>query len=98
MHIRDKAGKRNGYFYGHDDVLFYIASPSTKNKIRSGIYVDNSGNYNGFTTDVGVYADDFSPGVKNVEIRSRYNSSYGTINGTYKVDVYKLTPPFTIFE
>ena len=100
VHLRDKAGKRTGYFYGHDDMVVLPSGVAYSNSQVArqlsfctdvGVYTVTSGSY-------GVYLSSVSPLNKKVTISSKYSSSYGTINGTYKVDVYKLTPPFTMFE
>lgn len=108
VHIRDKAGKRAGYIYGSDALFFHFAlanGTTTSSTTRPGslFYVNSSGNYaiNG-SVGYGVYAYRlyYTSSSHYVQIYSRYNSSYGTINGTFKVDVYKLTMPsgMTLFE
>lgn len=105
--IRDTAGKRAGYFYGTDN--FFVnntpingdSSSSTSYRAGHNYRYTSDGKYevvtNG-TNGYGIYADAiYSDG--RIRIRSRYNSSYSlTINGTYKVEVYLLTPPSAIFE
>ena len=107
VHIRDKAGKRNGYFYGHDAIFlsYGLANNSTGNittKPFVTYYTNSSGAYAGGSASYGVYARGLYYTSDNhyVEIYERYNSGYGTINGTYKVEVYKLTIPtgFLVFD
>ena len=100
VHIRDKAGKRTGYFYGSDTMFFHynLANNSTgASSIRAVVLfnVNSTGSYSETATAYGVYAHRLYYTSSNhyVQIYSRYNSSYGTINGTFKVDVYKLTMP-----
>lgn len=107
--IRDKAGKRNGFFYGTDTffvnayagkgssqslisirptILYsFDANGKTKFNPTSGGYVftNNSGSY-------GVYAATIT-NARGITIQARYNSNAGTINGTYKVDIYLLKWP-----
>ena len=101
VHIRDKAGKRNGYYYGSDTIFFHaqLASGSTNSySIRPvfTIRANSDGTYTGAASAYGVYAYSLYYTSSNhyVKIYSRYNSSTTlTINGTYKCDVYVLTPP-----
>ena len=99
VRIRDTEGKRNGYFYGTDE-FFYNTLPNsgTNTSISTAIRVymkyDN-GLYTYSTTassGYGVWADTlYSDG--RIRIRKRYNSnSSGTIDGTFKVEVYLLAP------
>lgn len=104
IRIRDTAGKRNGYFYGSDTFFMnmYPASNITPTNASNGIItniwnVNSNGIYGqiyGYgSTGYGVYASTvYRDGM--IGIRKRYNSSYsGTVNGTYKVEVYLLDPP-----
>jgi len=101
VRIRDTAGKKTGYSYGTDN---YFANQCPKNDAsanrvnlgcRYNIYVNSNGNYamvaDSATSGYGVYADTL---YNNGDIRicRRYSSSFGTINGTYKVEVYLLDP------
>lgn len=102
VHVRDKAGKRNGYFYGSDTLfLNYVLANGSTDYVgtRPAIttYVNNNAYaiYNA-STAYGVFGYRLYQTSSNhyVQIYSRYNSTYSkTINGTYKVDVYKLTFP-----
>lgn len=104
--VRDKAGKRNGYFYGTDVFLFNRnpaeGSTSTKSlssNSQGGVsvtyrYADNAMStysaYNGY----GLYGYSVSS-AGNVVVRHRYNASYSlTIDGTYLIDIYLITGPF----
>lgn len=97
--IRDKAGKRNGYFLGSDVYFFnrQAANGGTStmnNAARATHNVDSNGdyqfNYYGGTNGYGVYAYSLSSSG-DVIIYSRYNStSSRTINGTFNVEVYLL--------
>lgn len=97
VHIRDKAGKRSGYFFGSD--AFFINSNATMlggttfsapvvcyTKYTSSGYSSASGQY-------GVYGYSISSGGT-LTVRRRYNSSNSTtINGTYVTNVYALDLP-----
>ena len=108
IHVRDKAGKRNGYFFGNDTIFSNVTTANgNPNGILSQaqkmvISVSSAGTYSIGSSSYGVYAYTVSKtqAEHNVLIKSKYNSSNGTINGTYKVDVYKLTPASgrTIFD
>lgn len=103
VRIRDTAGKRNGYFYGSDNFSYNI-NPANGNTFARYIttvyhyitrYSDNkfavygvSGIYGS-----GIYSDTIYNDGR-IRICSKYNSTNSlTINGTYKVEVYLLTPP-----
>lgn len=100
--VRDKAGKRAGYFLGSD--AFFInyrkANGSTSALTYGGriiTYYSTSSQYGQYvgatTTGYGVYGYSITnAGV--VNIYRRYNSNYSlTINGTYKVEVYAMDFP-----
>lgn len=100
--VRDTSGKRNGYFYGCD-TFFYNQYPangsSSTTETNVGIRYTIRYTNNAFgmtvgstTTGYGVYADTvYSNG--DIRIRRRYNSSISlTVNSTYKVEVYLLSP------
>ena len=105
VHIRDKAGKRGGHFYGSD--AFFI-NYNKENHSSSAfatpavlcIRYTSSSTYSGTAGQYGVYA--YSIGSSGtLTIRSKYNSSYSfTIDGTFQVDVYTLDLPdgLTLFE
>jgi len=106
VHIRDKAGPRAGYFYGTDTYYdnYYKANGAattmtigctqvlrftTASQYASSAYAAASA--------YGLYAYSLTSGGK-LTIRARYNSSYSlTVNGTYTIDVYLITPPKAIF-
>lgn len=106
IHIRDKAGKRSGYFYGSES--FFINRTPVNN--QTGTYLRNPSYYcikygsnvyeglgNG-STPFGVYAYEIkSTGVLTIYAKSTSNL---TINGTYLIDVYLLDLPsgLTLFE
>lgn len=100
VHVRDKAGKRNGYNYGSDTIFFHyqLANNNTNSLSIRPVFVVNvssSGSYSGAASAYGVYAYRlyYTSANHYVQIYSRYSSSYGTINGTFVCDVYKLTMP-----
>lgn len=97
VRIRDTAGKRNGYFYGSDNIysntVLKNGSSATSVAITGRLvirYYNDS--YSTTTSNYGVYTGSlYNDG--NIVIMTRYNSSNSrTINGTYKVEVYLLDP------
>lgn len=98
VRIRDKEGKRAGYFVGSDA---YFMNYNKANGSTSAFAVPavmcyrytTSSAWAGTAGQYGVYGYSISnAGV--VTIRRRYNSNYSlTINSTYQVDVFKLTYP-----
>lgn len=102
VRVRDKAGKRAGYFLGTD--TFFInyrkANNSTSSCTYAGriiTYYNSSNQYGQYigatTTGYGVYGYSITnAGV--VNIYRRYSGSNSlTIDGTYTVEVYSLTYP-----
>lgn len=105
VHIRDKAGKRAGYFYGSDTFFVNVqcgnGSTST-NTVQASEYirVSSSGTYAAANGQYGVWGYSISSAGALV-IRRRYNSSNTlTIDGTFQVDVYTLDLPdnLTLFD
>ena len=98
VRIRDKAGKRAGYMYGTDTVFINAnkknGSTSTySTKMTTVIRYSTSSQWACYIGNYGLYAYSISNAGK-ILIYSRYNSTNTlTINGTYTIEVYKLTPP-----
>ncbi len=99
--IRDKAGKRNGYFRGSDAFVInnYAANGTSSNptpvKVCDGY--DAGGKFVQTTSGYGVYLSSVAKSTNSdggsLLIKARYSSSYGTINGTFLVEVYALSWP-----
>lgn len=92
VRIRDKAGVRDGYFIENDSWfanLYQYKSQTTLlsicGKLSIGEGVVSSSAY-------GVYPYSISSDGT-VTIKAKYSSSYGTIDGTYVVEVYALKWP-----
>lgn len=99
VRIRDKAGKRPGYFLGTDNFFFNSrkASGTTHDCdhcARVLYYRTTYSSYYAYTRDpYGIYAYSISKEGE-VRIYSKYSSGYsGIIDGTYKVEVYALDYP-----
>ena len=111
VRVRDKAGKRAGYWYGSDAFFqnIYPANGVTTSKLSNRAvftyalkspdetFAFNVVGGNG-NASYGVYAQsitlgDRTSGQCTIELYGRYSSSYGTISGTYVVEVYALNWP-----
>ncbi len=96
--IRDKAGKRAGYFYGSDTfwINANIANGSTSaysTAARMILRYSTSSQWGAYSGGYGVYGYDVNSAGR-VRIYQRYSSSYSlTINGTYIVEIYSLDWP-----
>lgn len=99
IRIRDKAGKRNGYFYG-SDAIFSNPHPANGSSTtafaapaRNTYMCDSNGNYTQNVSANGVFPYDINSSGR-IRIASRYNATSSlTINGTYKIEVYALPYP-----
>lgn len=98
VRVRDKAGKKAGYMFGTDTLFFNAnnANGSTSTfstKITNVIRYSTSSQWACYTGNYGVYGYSISSAGK-ILIYSRYNSTNTlTINGTYVIEVYKLSLP-----
>lgn len=101
VRIRDTAGKREGYFYGSDQFFMNYIPINGRTEIDtsvSGRFYTSYANevfdtgYHSGTSGYGVYADTlYSDG--RIRVRVKYSSGHsGTIDGTYKAEVYLLDP------
>lgn len=92
VRIRDKAGVRDGYFTESDSWFpnpyqskGQTVSFSTCGKFSIGKWSVSSSQYGVYPYNIG------SDGT--VTIKAKYSSAYGTIDGTYVVEVYALDWP-----
>lgn len=104
VRIRDKAGRRNGYYYGGDTIIMNPnPAKGSTSALTAGLIaylgyrVDSSGNpWVNIGTNMdkyGVYAVGISSNGY-ITIASRYNGSYTlTIDGTFLIEVYALEYP-----
>lgn len=94
VHVRDKAGPRSGYFYGTDS--FWLVNNGTRpnNANPNGFTILYSNNAYSISTSMrGIYPYNINTSLQ-IQMNQRYASSTsGTINGTYKCEIYKLTAP-----
>lgn len=98
VRVRDRAGKRAGYFYGHDTYFtnFQIANSATSTLTAGAhmtyAYTAESKWYE-YSGQYGVYGYSITnAGV--ITIRRRYHATYTlTINSTYDVEVWSLEYP-----
>lgn len=95
VQIRDKAGRRSGYFLGSDTLY---PNP-TGGMVTSGVATIAYSYSNMFMVSVnryGVYPTNISNGGE-VTIRAKYHSTYSrTIDSTYTVKIYLLKWPDNI--
>jgi len=94
--------KANGYYYGSDN--YYLNYGAANNEstggnaawMHSALNINSSGKYVGTglsgSTCYGIYPYTISKGSSNctLKIYQKYNSTYGTINGTYNILVYLI--------
>jgi hypothetical protein len=98
VHVRDKAGKRAGYFYGSDAffVNYQKAQGGTTTLTVPAVLCMRYTTASAFAATAGqygVYGYSINSSGSLI-VRKRYNSSYSlTIDGTYVIDVYYLDPP-----
>ena len=110
VRIRDRAGKRNGYFYGSDNWIIDVPKangsstlvstfPRALYGITSNGLIYGSGIAGMFpaanSSCYGVYANGVT-GAGKLQIRARYSSTFGTVDGTYLVQIYLLEWPDNI--
>lgn len=102
VNIRDKSGKRAGYFYGSDAffVNYYKADGLTSTLSVPAIVLyryTTSSALAATAGQYGVYGYSINSSGT-LTIRRRYNSSYSlTIDSTYVIKVYAVTPPISLF-
>ena len=101
VRIRDKAGKRDGYFYGSDSFFMNWrnanGSTSALTVCAQEYYRYSGTSFTGASGAYGVYAYQLATDGT-LTIRRRYNSTNTlTINGTFVIDVYEVDTPQTIF-
>lgn len=98
VRIRDKAGPRNGYFYGSDTFIINerVANGETTGLANGScgraLSFDSEGVWKNNVITDGVYAYSAIPGGS-VDIHARASSSSLTIDGVYHVEVYLLKWP-----
>lgn len=101
VRIRDKSGKRNGYFYGSDTYFMNYwnanGATTTLSVVAQCHYRYNNNALAATAGAYGVYGYSINSSGT-LTIRRRYNSTNTlTINSTYLIDVYELTPPQALF-
>ena len=99
IQVRDKAGPRNGYFYGTDTYWMQPIGGSQMNAYRMQFtfITDSNSVKSSATSAYGVYPKSpptFGNDTVAIDFASRYSSAYSsTVDGTYVVKVYDLTYP-----
>lgn len=98
VRIRDKAGKRSGYFYGSDNWIFNanLANGTTNAtsliaRMITRYTTDNQ--WAGYSGSYGIYVYDINTSGR-IRFSTRYHETYSlTINGTYIFEVYAVEWP-----
>lgn len=94
IRIRDKAGKRNGYYWGSDE--YCLKKGSLIGHYLYSYYNDTvsaGGSFNPGTNSNGIWLREVSSNGK-VTLYVKYNSSWSrTIDGTFSIEVYALDWP-----
>ena len=91
VEIMDKAGRRSNYFLSNDQ--FCRIKTTGSNPISNLITADSSGTLITSTSSAGVYVSATSLSGSNLTLTlsAKYSASTSkTINGTYRVRVYKV--------
>ena len=99
--IRDKAGKRTGYLLGSDS-FFLNQLPANGSSTgyatiggKASTFVNSQGKFalvDNRVSSAGIVPYNI-PSDGTITIKAAYSSQYGTINGTYVVEVYALSWP-----
>ena len=95
VRVRDKAGKRDGYYYGGDN--FIINNNAANNSTTSVTSMSRfcyglNSIWMLSTASNGIFVSQLaSDGA--ITLKVKYSSPYGTIDGTYHVEVYTLEWP-----
>lgn len=102
VRVRDKVGKRAGYFFGTDAYIenFYPSQSSLSTATYPAVVTyryTTSNALAGYTGGYGLWG--YSIGSQGtLTMRKRYHATYTlTVNSTYTVDVYAIAPPKTLF-
>ena len=108
IRVRDKAGARDGYYAGGDTFVSnilatsysggssrnaptYISKQSTGWNVNTAL---STSSYGIVPYSVNRMTSNFAIDYYRIRMQARYNStSSKTIDGTYEVDVFALTPP-----
>ena len=94
--IRDKAGRRSGYFYGSDSICISTQDDHTNQSVHYyyGTVSQGIGKYGVYCSDISKYSGTSLTKKYAIYLSSKYSSSYSqTINGTFEYKVYKLKNP-----
>lgn len=100
--VRDKAGKRAGYFYGGYNICLNYEIKDTpsaqplKNIVSNAMYgQDANSKWYNLNNAYGVYVKSVNCTRENASatVSARYYSTLGTIDGTYLVEIYTLDFP-----
>ena len=103
VRVRDKAGPKDGHYYGCDCFLANSAaagSGTLQQFLAGNSYYLETGeqilSVRGSGASYGVYPYRLKKSDYTLTVNSRYSTLYGTIDGTYHVEVYTLEWPDNI--
>jgi secreted PhoX family phosphatase len=82
---RDKAGKRNAHYYGNDNFRY-------SNQIGGiSVYKKSNGDVSSSSYSYGIFPS--APDTDSITIQSKYNASFGALDGTFHVEVWTMDLP-----
>ena len=102
VRIRDISGKRNGYFYGSDALLLPRTLSVQYNTVIATYALDGEGNLLIRSATSAQSPSGYGLFVRNLVVQngsasctigSRYNSSFGTIDSTYVIQIFTSNYP-----
>ena len=95
IRIRDKAGKRSGYYYGADEYFSPIHNnvPGSRGYALLEMRCESNGTLKCYNSTQGLWVSGIDQDGR-LDLYTRYNASLSlTIDGTYAIDVYELKGP-----
>lgn len=96
IRVRDKAGARDGYFYGADcfaiNNIAANGSPGPLNSFSNRYTKQGTSSWSTTAGSNGLYPASIT-NSGDITFAAKYNATAGTIDGTYHVEVYTLEWP-----
>lgn len=84
---RDKAGKRNGHYYGTETYRL------NSTNLGQTVCVKSDGAYDYSNYTYGIYPSSINQDSTSVSINAKYASKFGAMDGTFHVEVWTLDYP-----
>jgi hypothetical protein len=85
--VRDKAGQRNGYYYGTDTIRQWSYSGG------ASLFIKSDGNPGSIEGSYGIYPGPYNNSSTKIPLKAKYYSSFGTFDGTFHVEVWTMDFP-----